>query len=70
MWKYRYRREVIADALWESRCNALGDEGWILLGPPLLREGRWLCFFRRTITNKEQVRRLFALHPQPEEVAP
>ncbi len=62
MWRFRYRRELIPDACWEERCNALGAEGWGLLGAPRWREGEWLCFFKRTISNREQVAELFALH--------
>lgn len=77
MWKYRYRREVIPDAEWEARCNALGEEGWSLVGAPRWWDDKrraedpgWLCFFKRTVSNREQLQRVFALSPQPEREEP
>ena len=64
------------------RCNALGEEGWSLLGAPvwvppempvhaderdtgcLQSVGVWRCFFKRTVSTREQVREVFSLSPQ------
>lgn len=78
MWKYRYRREVVADAEWESRCNALGEEGWSMIGAPRWQPrmvgddgpvaAGWLCFFKRTVSNREQALRMIrGLDETPEQ---
>ena len=75
MWKYRYRREFFPDDALVDGCNALGDEGWSLVGPPRWvppfvdecgREslGIWSCFFKRTVSSREQLRQVFSLSPQ------
>jgi hypothetical protein len=70
MWKYRYRREVIPDASWEERCTELGEDGWSLIGAPLYEPtDAWLCFFKRTVSNREQLKAVFALSPERERPA-
>ena len=83
MWRYKYRREFFPDDGLVEGCNALGDEGWSLIGPPRwvppepgvdlipddpefrqLSLGVWACFFKRTVSNREQIRQVFALSPQ------
>lgn len=34
MWKYRYRREYLPDDALLDGCNALGEAGWSMIGPP------------------------------------
>ena len=79
VWRYRYRRDYLGDDDLVARCNALGEQGWSLVGAPRWMPGDpaedtagvWECFFKRVITSREQVARMFALHPQPsEEVSP
>jgi hypothetical protein len=79
MWRYRYRREYVGDDDLVARCNALGDGGWSLVGPPswvppevdvhgVQRSvGVWRCFFKQVISNREQAMARFELHPQPRE---
>jgi hypothetical protein len=69
MWKYRYRREYLGDAELVEGCNALGEQGWSLVGPPAWVPGHddqqpggvWRCFFKRTVSNREQLREVFSL---------
>jgi hypothetical protein len=76
MWRYRYRRDFIPDDELLERCNALGQEGWSIVGPPRWvppeqpyeSVGLWSCFFKRTVSNREQLKQVFSL--TPEEVAP
>ena len=71
-FKYRYRREYYDDSYLVDGCNALGEQGWSLVGPPVWvpgddREravGTWRCFFRRTVSRRELVREVFSLKPQ------
>jgi hypothetical protein len=73
MWRYRYRREYLGDDDLVDRCNALGEDGWSLVGAPawvpgdpaLETAGCWRCFFKRTVSNREQIAEVFALHPRP-----
>jgi hypothetical protein len=75
-WKYCYRRDFIPDDELIERCNALGQEGWSIVGPPRWSPGDpedrtngvWVCFFKRTVSNREQLKQVFSL--SPEEVAP
>lgn len=66
MWKYRYRREYLPDAELVEACNALGEEGWSLVGSPWWESerGAWGCFFKRTVTTREQIREVFSLSPR------
>ena len=76
-WVYRYRRELLGDDELIERCNALGDAGWNMVGPPvwvpgdLEREtlGLWRCFFKRTVSDREQVAAAFSLHRPAEDAA-
>jgi hypothetical protein len=76
-WRYRYRREYLGDDDLVARCNELGDQGWALLGSPHWvpgdqdehTAGVWRCFFRRVISNREQIREVFALHRPQEDGA-
>ena len=69
MWRYRYRRDYLRDDELVDRCNALGEEGWSLIGPPAWvpgdpkehAAGLWRCFFKRTISNREQLAHAFSL---------
>lgn len=76
-WKYRYLREYLPDAELMGSLNALGEDGWSLLGPPVwvppetnahgkVRDsvGVWRCFFKRTVSSREQLREVFALPAQ------
>jgi hypothetical protein len=71
-WKYRYHLEFIPDDDLLERCNALGDAGWSMVGPPLWsppdleREclGVWRCFFKQTISHREQALEVFQLGPR------
>jgi hypothetical protein len=71
-WKYRYRRDYLGDAELVECCNALGEQGWSLIGPPVWVVGRddgqqaggvWRCFFKRTVSNREQLAEVFRLNP-------
>lgn len=72
MWKYRYRREYLPDDVLVEQCNALGEEGWSIVGPPVWvpgdaeREtaGLWRCFFKRTVSEREQLAAAFRLSPE------
>jgi hypothetical protein len=72
MWKYNYRRDFIPDDELIERCNALGQEGWSIVGPPVwvpgdpedFRAGIWRCFFKRTVSNREQLKQVFSLTPE------
>ena len=78
-WKYRYRREVISDESWEARCNALGEAGWSLIGAPRWQSRTvevdgpvavgWLCFFKRTLSDREQLHALMRAEATPEQKA-
>lgn len=65
-WKYRYRRDCFPDDVLIERCNALGEEGWSMIGQPrwIAGDGVWSCFFKRTVSNREQLRAIFAMSPQ------
>jgi hypothetical protein len=71
MWKYRYRREHLADDLLVDACNDLGEEGWSLVGAPRWDRDRqrWACFFKRTISNREQAYERMHRPTTPEEQA-
>ena len=77
MWRYRYRRELLGDDELIDRCNLLGEVGWSIVGPPVWvpgdrgREtlGLWRCFFKRTVSDREQVAAAFALHRPTEDAA-
>lgn len=74
MWKYRYRRDYFTDDALVAGCNALGDAGWNLVGlprwcPPMFERdgvqyplGAWQCFFKRTVSNREQLTDVFRLN--------
>jgi hypothetical protein len=77
MWKYRYRREYLPDDALVEQCNALGEEGWSIVGPPRwvppetdvhgrVRDsvGVWACFFKRTVSEREQLAAVFRLSPE------
>ena len=77
MWRYRYLREFIPDDELIGRCNALGDEGWSMVGAPRWvppeedwATGLWACFFKRTVSNREQIRALFELSPDRGAMGP
>ena len=71
MWKYRYRREYLSDDALVEQCNALGEEGWSIVGPPrwvpgdvvTQTAGLWRCFFKRTVSEREQLAAAFSLSP-------
>jgi hypothetical protein len=78
-WKYRYRRDYFPDAELVEDCNALGEEGWSIVGPPrwvppeVSRSsapgsvGVWACFFKRTVSAREQLAEVFRLSPAEAE---
>jgi hypothetical protein len=82
MWRYSYRREFFPDDALVAGCNALGDAGWSLIGPPrwvppeydahgtFRSAGIWSCFFKRTVSTREQLKRVFALPLEREEATP
>jgi hypothetical protein len=73
-FRYRYRRDFLPDDELVDRCNALGAEGWSIVGPPRWvpgdpedrTNGVWVCFFKRTISNREQLAEVFSLTPRQE----
>jgi hypothetical protein len=77
MWKYRYRREHLGDAELVDQCNWLGEQGWSLVGPPVWvpgddaqeAAGVWRCFFKRTVTDREQAYEVLHRATTPEEKA-
>ena len=76
-WRYRYLREYLPDEGLMGSLNALGEDGWSLLGPPVWVPpgplpggapdpeclGVWRCFFKRTVSSREHLREVFALSP-------